>query len=197
MAKPVRFHTARRRRAFSAKGYGIRPARFRRRRKTWREVWRTVRPWVFGIALLAIAALHQLAGFFEPPRFLQSAPQSMGGVFTRCGPGRGALCVVDGDTFKRGPDTYRVTGIDTAELKAACPAEALQAEASTRALQDWLNRGPFQVTTRIDEPADRYGRTLAIVKRVGEGGREDRLADHMIREGGARSYSGGFRATWC
>ena len=105
--------------------------------------------------------------------------------------------MVDGDTFKIGEASYRVTGIDTAEMDAACDAEAAQAETSTRALQDWLNRGAFQITTRLDQPTDRYGRTLAIVKREGADGSEERLADWMQQHGGARGYDGGFRGGWC
>ncbi|MFN6935535.1 MAG: thermonuclease family protein, partial [Tsuneonella sp.] len=149
------------------------------------------------IVLAVLAVLHQTPGFYEPPEFLQSDAKGVSGQFTRCGPGRGTFCVVDGDTFKMGDESFRVSGIDTAEKEALCPAEAAQAEASTAALQRWLNRGPFQITTRIDEPTDRYGRTLAIVKRTGADGSEDRLADFMREEGGARWYDGGFRGGWC
>lgn len=152
---------------------------------------------MLAIFLAAGIAIHQMAGFYEPPGFLQGEPVEVWGDFTRCGAGRGAFCVVDGDTFKLGEVKYRVTGIDTAEVDAACPAEAAQAEASTQALQRWLNRGPFQLATRLDEPTDRYGRTLAIVKRAGPDGSEDRLAEWMIAEGGARGYDGGLRGGWC
>ncbi len=183
--------------------YGVKPARFRKPRRaparqgTWAQAWTAMRPWLFLIALVTLSAIYQLPGFYEPPAFMQGDPTVVDGNFTRCGPGRGHLCVIDGDTFKIGAAKYRVTGIDTAEVDAACPAEAAQAEASTAALQRWLNRGAFRVTTRIDEPTDRYGRTLAIVKRDAPGGGEDRLADFMQAEGGARRYDGGFRSGWC
>ncbi|MEP3144956.1 hypothetical protein [Qipengyuania citrea] len=90
-----------------------------------------------------------------------------------------------------GKTSVRVVGIDTAEKDAGCPAEAVQAEASTRALQGWLNRGPFRMTHRLDEPTDRYGRALRTVYRLRSDGREDRQADFMRREGGARGYWGG------
>lgn len=112
-------------------------------------------------------------------------------------PGRGTYCVIDGDTFKLGERKVRVVGIDAAEVHARCPAEAIQAERSTAALQRWLNRSPFQMTARLDEPTDRYGRDLRIVKRVAPDGREDRLADFMQAEGEARSYLGGYRGGWC
>ena len=180
-----------------ASAYGVKPARFRRPRKTWREAWFAMRPILFLIALVTLSAIYQTPGFYEPPAFLQSEATRVDGDFTRCGPGRGERCVIDGDTFKIGATKYRVTGIDTAEVHAACPTEAAQAEASTKALQGWLSAGPFQITTRLDEPTDRYGRTLAIVKRTKPDGSEERLADWMTAHGGARGYDGGFRGGWC
>jgi endonuclease YncB( thermonuclease family) len=179
--------------------YGAKPARSRPRRRplTWRQAWFETRPWIFLIALVTLSVIYQTPGFYEPPAWLQSAPERVEGGFTRCGPGRGERCVIDGDTFKIGDTKYRVTGIDTAEVAARCPAEAAQAEASTAALQRWLNAGAFQITTRLDEPTDRYGRTLAIVKRVRADGSEERLADWMQAHGGARGYDGGFRGGWC
>jgi hypothetical protein len=72
---------------------------------------------------------------------------------------------IDGDTFKMGTQSVRVVGIDTAEAgeHARCAREASQAEASTVALQHWLNRASFRLTARIDEPIDRYGRSLRTV----------------------------------
>ena len=183
--------------------YGVKPARFRRapgtgrRALSWRQAWFETRPWIFLIAVVTLSVLYQAPGFYEPPAFLQSTPDVVEGGFTRCGPGRGAFCVIDGDTFKLGDTKYRVTGIDTAEVGAACPAEAAQAAASTTALQSWLSAGAFQITTRLDEPTDRYGRTLAIVKRVKPDGSEERLADWMQEHGGAWGYDGGFRGGWC
>lgn len=198
MAKVVRFRRKPRwRRWREARGHGVKPARFRQRPKSWGEAFSETRPFLLLIALLTVIAVHQSAGFYEPPNLLQGEPVEVAGDFTRCGPGRGAFCVVDGDTFKLGDTTYRVTGIDTAEVDARCPAEAAQAEASTAALQRWLNRASFHLATRLDEPTDRYGRTLAIVKRVRPDGSEERLADWMLSDGGARGYDGGFRGGWC
>ena len=182
--------------------YGHKPARFRQRSAfgsrplTWGQAWFDMRPWIFLIALVTLSVVWQTPAFYEPPGWLQSDPVRVEGDFTRCGPakggwGRGAMCVIDGDTFKIGETKYRVTGIDTAEVHARCPAEAAQAEASTSALQGWLSKGAFQITTRLDEPTDRYGRTLAIVKRTKADGSEERLADWMQTHGGARGYDGG------
>lgn len=168
--------------------------------RTWRRAFFEVRPWLFLIALATAVVIVGDAGAWEPPGWLQTEPQKIAGSFTRCGPGRGYYCVIDGDTFKMGRQSVRVVGIDTAEAgeHARCAREASQAEASTAALQRWLNRASFRLTARIDEPIDRYGRSLRIVKRLNPDGSEDRLADYMIAEGGAHSYWGhGWRGGWC
>ena len=51
------------------------------------------------------------------------------------------------------------------------------------------------MTHWLDEPTDRYGRALRAVYRLRADGSEDRLADFMRCEGGARGYWGGGR--WC
>src|SRR5690606_41562414 len=116
---------------------------------------------------------------------------------TRCGHGRGRNCVIDGDTFKIGARTIRVVGIDAAELAGKCRAEIAQAETSTRALQDWLTRGAFTMASDPRAPTDKAGRQLITVTRVAAGGGEERLADHMIRKGGARRYGGATLHGWC
>ncbi len=199
MGKRLRFDPRRRqRKGVRASGYPSRaPRRSYPRKRTWRQTLADARPIVLLVVMLTLGTILGDGAAFEPPAFLQTEPESVAGPFTRCGPGRGAYCVIDGDTFKLGERKVRVVGIDTAEVKASCPAEAAQAERSTAALQAWLNRGPFQMTARLDEPTDRYGRDLRIVKRVAADGSEDRLAAFMQAEGGARSYLGGYRGGWC
>lgn len=150
------------------------------------------------IGLLTAAYIVSLPGALEPPDMLQTEARTITSRFNRCDGGSGYYyCVMDGDTFRIGSERIRVVGIDTAEKGARCPAEAALAEQSTRALQQWLNRGPFQMTARLDEPEDRYGRALRIIKRTLPDGREDSLADWMRTHGGARSYLGGMRGGWC
>lgn len=187
------------RKSTRAADYGAPPPRGPRgpRRKTWRQAFAEMRPFLLLIGLGTTIVVVGDGAAFEPPAFLQTKPEKVQGDFTRCGPGRGAFCVIDGDTFKLGTRNVRVVGIDTAEIRARCPAEVVQAEVSTAALQRWLNRGPFQMTARIDDPEDKYGRDLRIVKRIGADGKEDRLADFMRTEGGARSYLDGYRGGWC
>ena len=194
MGKKLRFNPGRRRRG---KTRSVPPARFKPRPPGWRDAFVSLRPWLLLIGFVTMAYIFTLPGAFSAPGWLSSEPQVIEGRFTRCGRGRGYYCVVDGDTFKLGDRAVRVVGIDTAEVDAECPAEAVQAEASTEALQGWLNRGPFRMTHRLDEPIDRYGRSLRTVYRLRPDGSEDRLADFMRREGGARGYWGGGRGGWC
>ena len=194
MGKKLRFNPKRRRRG---KTRSVPPARFKPRPPGWRDAFVSLRPWLLLIGFVTMAYIFTLPGAFSAPGWLSSEPQVIEGRFTRCGRGRGYYCVVDGDTFKLGDRAVRVVGIDTAEREAECAAEALQAEASTKALQGWLNRGPFRMTHRLDEPIDRYGRSLRTVYRLRPDGSEDRLADFMRREGGARGYWGGGRGEWC
>ena len=194
MGKKLRFNPKRRRRG---KTRSVPPARFKPRPPGWRDAFVSLRPWLLLIGFVTMAYIFTLPGAFSAPGWLSSEPQVIEGRFTRCGRGRGYYCVVDGDTFKLGDRAVRVVGIDTAEVDAECPAEAVQAEASTEALQGWLNRGPFRMTHRLDEPIDRYGRSLRTVYRLRPDGSEDRLADFMRREGGARGYWGGGRGEWC
>ena len=194
MGKKLRFNPKRRRRG---KTRSVPPARFKPRPPGWRDAFVSLRPWLLLIGFVTMAYIFTLPGVFSAPGWLSSEPQVIEGRFTRCGRGRGYYCVVDGDTFKLGNTSVRVVGIDTAEKDADCAAEAVQAEASTEALQAWLNRGPFRMTHRLDEPIDRYGRSLRTVYRLRPDGSEDRLADFMRAEGDARGYWGGGRGGWC
>ena len=194
MGRKLRFNPGRRRRG---KTRSVPPARFKPRPPGWRDAFVSLRPWLLLIGFVTMAYIFTLPGAFSAPGWLSSEPQVIEGRFTRCGRGRGYYCVVDGDTFKLGDTSVRVVGIDTAEREADCAAEAVQADASTKALQGWLNRGPFRMTHRLDEPIDRYGRSLRTVYRLRPDGSEDRLADFMRDEGGARGYWGGGRGEWC
>lgn len=203
MGKLVRFKPRRRRsrKWTRSSDYGVSSRAPRRARKqsagTWRQAFYETRPYLLAIALVTLFVIMGDARNFDAPDFLQGEPEEVSGQFTRCGPGRGTFCVIDGDTFKLGERTVRVVGIDTAEREARCNAEAAQAELSTQALQRWLNRGAFVMTARLDNPSDRYGRDLRTVKRIGPDGTETHLSDFMREEGGARGYWGGWRGGWC
>lgn len=166
-------------------------------RSTWGQALHSVRPVLLLIALVTLAVLHQTPELYEPPDFLLSEPETVSGRFTRCGAGHSHYCVIDGDTFRIGERRVRVVGIDTAESDSPCEAERAQAAASAAALQAWLNRGPFTMTARVDEPRDRYGRELRIVSRLNAQGGRENLAEWMRQNGGARRYWGERRQNWC
>jgi endonuclease YncB( thermonuclease family) len=148
------------------------------------------------LSLLVLLGLVALAYAYGRGTRAPATVEQVGDPFTRCGHGRGRNCVIDGDTFKIGSRTIRVAGIDAPELAGKCPAETALAEAATRALHDWLNRGPFTLTSDPRAPTDKYGRELMTVTRGVPGG-EERLADYMVREGRARRYDGEARGGWC
>ncbi|MFC3100136.1 hypothetical protein [Altererythrobacter lauratis] len=149
------------------------------------------------IAMATAFTIYQTPGYMEPPRFLESGAEVVNARFGRCGSPLWPACVSDGDTFRLGERRIRIVGIDTAEMDAACEAEAAMAEASTVALREWLNRGPFTMTARADAPTDRYGRELRTIRRTLPDGSEENLADWMRQNGGARGYWGEGRGGWC
>lgn len=79
---------------------------------------RETRPFTLLVALVTLAVIVWDGALLEPPAFLQTDPEVIAGSFTRCGPGRGYYCVIDGDTFKMGQRKVRVLGIDTPEVDA-------------------------------------------------------------------------------
>lgn len=134
----------------------------------------------------------------EPPALLADEPEKIDGDFTRCDQGRGAFCVIDGDTFKIGERSIRLIGIDAPETHPArCEAEAKAGEAATAQLQRLLNEGPFVIVGRIDEPTDKYGRELRAAKRTAPDGSSTLIARQMIDSGTVRPYRGGLRSSWC
>ena len=157
----------------------------------------TLRPFILGAILLSIWPTMD-GGLVEPPSFLSTGPERVDQRFTRCGIGRGHACVIDGDTFKLGQRKVRIVGIDAPEThKAQCAKEAALGEAATAELQRLLNQGAFEMTARLDDPKDRYGRDLRTVRRMLPDGSEQDIADDMRESGLARRYLGGFKIGWC
>ena len=133
----------------------------------------------------------------EPPAFLTASPERVTARFTRCGPGRGQACVTDGDSFKLGQRKIRIVGIDAPETHPAnCPEEARLGEAATAELMRLLNDGPFEMTGRIDDMSDRYGRDLRVVTRKRPDGTIQSIAEDMRASGLARRYLGR-KSSWC
>ena len=129
----------------------------------------------------------------DPPSFLSSEPEEISAHFTRCGPGRGNACVVDGDTFKLGKRKIRIIGIDAPETHPArCADEARLGEQATARLQELLNQGPFEMVAPVYGKQDRYGRDLRSIRRG-----DQSIADDMRESGLAHRYLGGFKPGWC
>lgn len=177
----------------------VRPPRFNRgrpcHRRGPRRAWLR---WLLPLAAILLAwqawsdpAVRRAMGLplsaFGPP------PEEVMARFPLCAePGFAASCVVDGDTFHLDRREVRVAGIDAPELNGACPAETAAAARATRALQGWLNAGPFLLEAADTVPHDQYGRELQQPRRGDEA-----LADHMVRSDHAREYRTGRRQTWC
>ena len=134
----------------------------------------------------------------EPPAFLSTDPEEVNDSFTRCGPGRGENCVIDGDTFKLGTRKVRIIGIDAPETHPSnCAEEAELGEAATVELERLLNEAPFTMTGRIDGTQDRYGRDLRALSRILPDGSTQSIAADMLASGTVRRYLGGLRGGWC
>ena len=171
------------------------------RRNILVRFWRAIRWWLGIVVIAALWVLYRNAIAYDPPAFLEGQPVAVGGTFTRCGTGRGPLCVVDGDTLKLNQRTIRIVGIDAPETRAQCPAEAAGAERATAVLQRWVNAAPFELVPRLDRPTDKYGRELMTARRVVRGrpggDRAETAAEVLIDAGVARAYMGEARPGWC
>jgi len=159
---------------------------------------RVLRPFIL---LGILAAVYVGAGdpaLVEPPSFLSGDPEHVSQSFTRCGPGRGQGCVIDGDTFKLGQRKVRIIGIDAPETHPSrCAEEARLGELATARLQQLLNQGPFEMIAPLYRSHDLYGRDLRVVRRKLAGGGYESIADKMRENGLARRYLGGLRGGWC
>lgn len=156
---------------------------------------RGLRPLLIAGLLLAVGLAFDPA-VVEPPAFLSAGPERVDQRFTRCGPGRGHACVIDGDTFKLGARKVRIIGIDAPEVNGRCLRESQLAAAATARLQALLNQGPFEMTAPLYGASDRYGRDLRVLRRE-VGTRQVSIAGEMRASGHARRYFGGFRSGWC
>jgi len=159
---------------------------------------RALRPFIL---LAILVSLYVGAGdpaLIEPPSFLSAAPELVSQSFTRCGPGRGHACVIDGDTFKLGERKVRIIGIDTPETHPArCAEEVRLGEAATVMLQGLLNQGPFEMVAPIYRDQDRYGRDLRVIRRKRPDGSYESIASEMRESGLAHRYLGGIKTGWC
>lgn len=161
-----------------------RPPSFRPTRRGFRR----------GLLLVPVLAL---AGAFLDPSLIApfgplAARELVTATFTRCGPGRGVACVIDGDTFKLGDRKVRIIGIDAPELVGPhCPQEAALARRSADRLLVLLNQGPFDMVAHRLQRRDRHGRDLMVLERNGVS-----IGGQLIDEGLAHRYFGAKRS-WC
>lgn len=131
-------------------------------------------------------------GLVEPWGPLAMTPERVDEHFTRCGPGRGHACVIDGDTIKIGTRKIRIVGIDAPETHPPrCAGEAAKGEAATARLQALLNEGPFEMIGSRADAVDVYGRDLRVLKRDGRS-----IGAQLRDEGLVRRYSG-TKLPWC
>ena len=156
----------------------FRPFRWRLRRSIRRVLFPTTLLVLLGLWLIDPDTLNS-AWERQAPR----APETVD---------PGGLSVVDGDTVRRAGQTIRLVGYDTPETyRAECEAERTRGDAATARLRELLAQASSAQLSYLPRQ-DRYVRDLA---RLTIDGRD--VAATMVREGHARSYSGGQRESWC
>jgi endonuclease YncB( thermonuclease family) len=153
---------------------------------------RDIRRWLLLVPVLLLVGALFDPSLIEPVGPLAAPAEAVSTSFTRCGPGRGAACVVDGDTFKLGDRTIRITGIDAPELASpGCPGEAALARKSADRLLVLLNQGEFEMIAHRFQRQDQYGRDLMVLRR-----NDVSIGGELISEGLAHRYIGSKRS-WC
>lgn len=148
------------------------------------------------IALWAVPILL-LAGALLDPRLIGpigplGATEVVTAKFIPCAGGTAPACVIDGDTFRLGDRTIRITGIDAPEIaRPLCPAEAELGRRSAERLLQLLNQAPFDMVAHRLQTQDRHGRYLMVLRRNG-----DSIGRQLIDEDLAHRYTG-FKISWC
>lgn len=163
-----------------------------RRPPSFRPQRRDIRRWLLVVPLLLIVGALLDPSLIGPVGPLAARPERVTASFTACGPGRGPACVVDGDSFKLGDRSIRITGIDAPELATPkCPAELALARRAADRLRSLLNEGEFEMIAHRLQQQDRHGRDLMVIRR---GDRS--IGSQLIDEGLAHRYIGSKRS-WC
>jgi micrococcal nuclease len=148
------------------------------------------------MALFAVPVLIVTGALLDPrligPVGPIGATEVVAAKFTACAGGNAPACVVDGDTFRLGDRTIRITGIDAPEItKPLCPAEAELGKRSAARLLELLNQGSFDMIAHRLQREDRHGRSLMVLRRNG-----DSIGAQLIDDGLAHRYTG-FKISWC
>ncbi len=158
----------------------------------WWTLWRTP------LFVLILIGVWWLLLADNPDNEWSSVSQTFGTCGER---GRPAACVTDGDTVTLGYGSkarrIRLTGFDAPEIDGACTTEKTTARLAQQALQQWLNRGPFEWSGGPDPARDTYGRELREARRALPDGSHDELADWMIDQKLAEGYGPWQSRNWC
>ena len=167
--------------------------RSHRKRSSWWNRWSVT------ISALVIAASAWVLSKYEVVDLVGSGDwKVVHGKFTQCGRGRGANCVIDGDTVMLARTKVRLRDYNAPELDGECDQENALARRSRDELLDWLNQGDLLMDGGEEPPHDQYGRELRTAKRPVENGRDEYLSDHMIKAGLAQETGWDApRGGWC
>lgn len=163
----------------------------RRRPPSFKPQRRDVRQLLWFAPLLLL-----LGALFDPSLIAPVGPlaatERVSARFHLCGAVAGSACVIDGDTFRLGDRTIRITGIDAPELKEPhCPSEAVRARQAADRLLVLLNEGPFDMVAHRLQRRDRFGRDLMVIERNGIS-----IGRQLMDEDLAHRYIGSKRS-WC
>ena len=162
-----------------------------RRAPSFKPQRRDVRYWLWAVPILLLAG-----GLLDPkligPIGPLGATERVAATFEYCAPGGSAACVFDGDTFKLGDRTIRITGVDAPEVaRPNCAMEANLGRRSAARLIELLNNGEFEMVAHRLQRQDRHGRYLMVLRRDG-----DSIGKQLIKENLAHRYTG-FKRNWC
>lgn len=141
--------------------------------------------------------LLALAGALLDPKLIGpigplGASERVSAKFVACSGASVPACVIDGDTFRLGDRTIRITGIDAPELaKPLCGKEGALGRRSAERLVELMNQGSFDMVAHRLQSQDRYGRHLRVLRRNGHS-----IGAQLIDEGLAHRYMG-FKTSWC
>jgi endonuclease YncB( thermonuclease family) len=147
-------------------------------------------------ALWLVPLLLLVGAMFDPALVAPFGPlaapaEVVSATFSRCSRNGSPACVADGETFRLGTRTIRITGIDAPELAGACTAEAVLARKSRDRLIELLNQGEFRMIAHRLQRKDGFGRELMVVEHDGQS-----IGDQLRSENLARRYIGP-KGSWC
>ncbi|CAN7608067.1 hypothetical protein LJR030_001438 [Rhizobium sp. LjRoot30] len=112
--------------------------------------------------------------------------------FAYCGTTGLKNCVVDGATFWHRGMKIRLAGIDAPGMhKAGCDDERRRGFAAAVKLKEFLNAGPFNLTSAGVADGSQGGKVRVVTR----GGKS--LADELLSLGLVRQKSGGQAKPWC